>query len=349
MNKTLEATLGAACLATSLAATAQSNVTVYGWMDLGVQHVNASNGSLYQVVSGGRSGSRLGFRGSEDLGGGLSAVFVLEQGINLDTGTLGQSNRAFGRQSYVGLQGRWGTLVFGRVAMFSGATGSFDMFQEVDPFIDSFGIAGINGSMSSALIQRSDNTVLYQSPVMAGWQVGALHSFQFNGDETAPTSANLRLNSGAVKYARGPLYAAITYDRFQNPGVGPVEGHLQAGAAYDFGPVRLHAGYAHETNLYNAALNVSGTRNGAGADVWLLGLTAPLGNGMLRTSWQQRQGERKAGEKRDLRIASIGYEYNLSKRTMLYAWYADSSGKGTLDRNPAYDRRLVTAGLLHRF
>ena len=109
------------------AAHAQSNVTIYGLFDVGVQLEDASNGKTVKVVSGGRSGSRLGFRGSEDLGGGLSAIWVGESGLNLDTGGLGQGGRFFGRQVYVGLKGGWGTLVGGRVATFGAGTGNFDM------------------------------------------------------------------------------------------------------------------------------------------------------------------------------------------------------------------------------
>jgi predicted porin len=93
------------------AAHAQSNVTIYGLFDVGVQLDDASNGKTAKVVSGGNYGSRLGFRGAEDLGGGLSAIFTAEHGINVDTGGLAQGGRFFGRQVFAGFKGTWGTLV----------------------------------------------------------------------------------------------------------------------------------------------------------------------------------------------------------------------------------------------
>src|SRR5437016_12597124 len=99
-------------------AMAQSHVTVYGVLDSGLvytTHANAAGDSLVKVPGLTGSGpSRLGFRGTEDLGGGLQAVFVLENGLAVDTGTVGQGNRLFGRQAYVGLKGGYGTLMLGR-------------------------------------------------------------------------------------------------------------------------------------------------------------------------------------------------------------------------------------------
>src|SRR5262245_28366953 len=98
---------------------AQSSVTIYGIMDAGVQHSSYARsgvGSLTTVNSGHRAGSRLGFRGAEDLGDGLRAIYQIEQGVNLDTGTLGQGGRAWGRQAYLGLDGRLGTVALGRIS-----------------------------------------------------------------------------------------------------------------------------------------------------------------------------------------------------------------------------------------
>jgi predicted porin len=96
-------------------------------------------------------------------------------------------------------------------------------------------------------------------------------------------------------------------------------------------------------------LNPSGTRIGAGAKSWMAGITAPVGNGILRSSYQTRDGEALGGENRDLRVISLGYEYFFSKRTSAYAVVADSDGKGTRDNNPGFDRRQYTVGLMHKF
>jgi len=330
-------------------ACAQSNVTIYGLFDVGGQLEDSSAGKTVKVVSGGRSGSRLGFRGSEDLGGGLSAIWVGESGLNLDTGGLGQGGRFFGRQVYVGLKGGFGTLVAGRVATFGAGTGNFDMFGEVDPLATAFGIAGVGSTMSSATGLRVDNTILYQTPDIQGFQAGVLHSLQAVNNEVPGRGNNMYLTGLGAKYAGGPLYAAVTYEQANNPTGGKDEKHLQVGAAWDFKVIRLHAAYARETGLFSTDLNISGTKNGAGAKAWMAGITAPVGNGIIRSSYQKRDGEEVGGENRDLRVISLAYEYFFSKRTSAYAVVADSDGKGTLDNVPAYDRRQYTVGLMHKF
>jgi predicted porin len=102
------------------AATAQTGLTIYGIVDAAIAYdkgVSAEDKS-WRLQSGQQSGSRLGFRGTEDLGGGLSAVFTLENGFNVDDGTLGQSTasvtRLFGRQAWVGLNGGFGSVRLGR-------------------------------------------------------------------------------------------------------------------------------------------------------------------------------------------------------------------------------------------
>jgi predicted porin len=330
-------------------ACAQSNVTIYGLFDVGGQLEDSSAGKTVKVVSGGRSGSRLGFRGTEDLGGGLSAIWLGESGLNLDTGGLGQGGRFFGRQVYVGLKGGWGTLVAGRLATFGSGTGSFDMFGEVDPLATAFGIAGVGSTMSTATGLRVDNTILYQTPDIKGFQAGVLHSLQAVNNEAQGRGNNIYLTGAGAKYAAGPLYAAVTYEQANDPAGDKDEKHLQVGAAWDLKVVRLHAAYARETGLFSTALNISGTTNGAGAKAWMAGITAPLGNGIIRSSYQKRDGDEVGGENRDLRVISLAYEYFFSKRTSAYAVVADSDGKGTLDNNPTYDRRQYTLGLMHKF
>jgi len=93
---------------------AQSSVTLYGVIDNVIDVSNQGGGTIKKLQSGGAYGSRLGFTGSEDLGDGLAAVFTLEMGISTDTGVLQQGGRAFGRQAFVGLAGKWGSLTLGR-------------------------------------------------------------------------------------------------------------------------------------------------------------------------------------------------------------------------------------------
>lgn len=95
------------------AASAQTNVTIYGVVDAGITHENGAAGSVTKLATGVQSGNRLGFKGTEDLGGGLKANFQIENGFNLDTGTQRQG-ALFGRQAYVGLSGNFGAINLGR-------------------------------------------------------------------------------------------------------------------------------------------------------------------------------------------------------------------------------------------
>jgi GBP family porin len=328
---------------------AQSSVTLYGQVDLGVQYEKAPPGDVSKLVSGGRSASRLGFRGTEDLGGGLASVFVLEMGMNADTGTIAQGGRGFGRQAFVGLTSPWGTLAAGRVATFGSGTGAFDMVGPVDPFSTAWGIAGMGSTMSTATGLRVDNTVLYQSPDWAGFQAGVLHSLNAVASETSPHGANVYLTGLGARYTTGPFYAFVSYEDANNPAGGKDETHLQVGATYDFGVARVHGAYARERGLFSTDLNISGTKNGAGAEAWMVGLSVPVGAGIIRTSYQKRDGDEVGGENRDIRVAALGYEYFLSKRTSLYAVIADEKGTGTLANNPSYNKRDYTVGVLHKF
>src|SRR5512134_1641196 len=153
------------------AASAQSSVTMYGIVDLGLQWneqgvvlpnaTAVSQESGFSVDSGFQSGSRLGFRGSEALGRNWNAVFDLEMGFSADTGAL-QENRVWRRQSYVGLQNRsFGTIALGRIATPSSGTGDFDLFGAVDPFATGWGIMGLQGTFIPVNSLREDNSIAW--------------------------------------------------------------------------------------------------------------------------------------------------------------------------------------------
>ena len=163
--------------AMSSVATAQSSVTLYGIVDVGVQWNEqgvAQTGnttqpykqdSTFGVNSGYQSGSRFGLRGSEALGSNWNAVFTLEGGYDVDTGMSGQGGRLFGRQAWAGLQhSAFGTFVLGRVATVSSGTGSFDLFASgagIDPFSTGWGINGLNSTFIPSAALREDNSILW--------------------------------------------------------------------------------------------------------------------------------------------------------------------------------------------
>ncbi|WP_373376305.1 porin [Cupriavidus nantongensis] len=251
---------------------AQSGVTLYGVADMNVEFVNhlgavptAANGfdpgpakHAYRMNSGGVSGSRWGLRGAEAIGGGMKAMFVLESGFNLDTGTT-QQNRFFGRQAYVGLQSQYGQLSLGRqyTALFE-AMANFVPASYSTQYEPVVAMAGPNF--------REDNAVKYSAafgPVamLAHWSfgtgvalpptVGAPIILGGNGEVPGSFRRDTAYGAGLV-YNGGGFSSAIAYDQF-NPTIAPAAAPGNAGngtirkvavaASYTVGPAKIMAGY----------------------------------------------------------------------------------------------------------
>ncbi|MEA3135715.1 MAG: hypothetical protein QOG17_3561, partial [Gammaproteobacteria bacterium] len=181
---------------------AQSSVTLYGVADDGITYTNNQGGhAAYQTFSGGLGGSKFGFLGKEDLGGGTSAIFQLESGYDLNSGKLGYNQRLFGRQSYVGLSGNYGSVRLGRQYDF--------MVTNLQPLSS----AQLFGGSLSAHAGDVDgiwgtypvsNTVKYVSPTVGGFSAGALYSF---GGVPGSVGTSQQYGFGAA-YANGPLHLA---------------------------------------------------------------------------------------------------------------------------------------------
>ncbi|MDY7545933.1 porin [Glaciimonas sp. CA11.2] len=199
---------GVACMAQ-----AQTNVTIYGVIDLGLNYTNNVGGKNdVQMESGYAQGSRLGFKGNEDLGGGLSALFQLENGFAADTGKLGQGGLMFGRQALVGLSSKTaGTVTLGR---------------QYDSVVDFLAPMTANGNWAGYLLShpldndntdnsfRINNSLKYTSPTFAGVTFGGLYGF----GETAGQTAKNRTYSLGASYANGPWAAGIAYMNLSSPG-----------------------------------------------------------------------------------------------------------------------------------
>ncbi|MFM0348633.1 porin [Paraburkholderia sp. RL17-347-BIC-D] len=157
----------------SASAFAQSSVTLYGLIDTGIEYVSHANSAGDHVVRmpaiSGELPSRWGIRGTEDLGGGWKAIFTLENGFNTRAGDIGQGGRLFGRQAWVGIDGPWGALTFGRqYNMVYWALSDADMLGP-----DVHGIGALDNYLPNA---RSDNSIVYKG-TYKGVTVGASYSF----------------------------------------------------------------------------------------------------------------------------------------------------------------------------
>lgn len=347
----------------SAAAWAQSSVTLYGRADLAVQASNFSRsgaGSLTSVNSGHKTGSRWGLRGSEDLGGGLKAIFRLEQGVNMDTGTLAQGGRAFGRHAHVGLEGGFGTVALGRISTFDG--GAFDMFTQIDPFGAGYGVATLASTFSAAGGLRVDNAVFYRSPQLAGFQAGAMHSFQADGQELAGSGTNTRFDHVGANFQSGPFYAAIDYSKAKFPVAKNFKDQemLYAGATYDFKVAKLHAAYGVEKGVRSALKSsIGATAEGTDAKSWMLGASVPFGplGSRFFGGVQKRGGKTQSigatTFDADRTVYGLGYDYFLSRRTVLHVSAAKSKGSGTLAPTRAAtdfaNKREFTLGMTHYF
>lgn len=356
--------------ASQTAPAAQPSVSIYGLIDLGLRRDDPkAAGALTTtgIAAGHQSGARLGLRGSESLGGGLSAIYTLENGFNADVGTLAQGGLLFGRQAYVGLRSATaGTVAAGRFTIFSGGTGDFNMLGDIDPFNVSFGISSI-GSTFSSVVLRIDNSALWQSPKWGGFQAGVGYSMNIAGAEAAGSGNNNRMVFSALNYSAGPLFLALTYDVIKptNAQRGAVAGgglgatadqtHMLIGGTFDLPTVKFHAAYYIEDDQFgNTATRIptaveSPARRTSDSTGWMLGVTVPLGNFRVMANYQTRDGKTAGTYNGDRSVRSIGTIYRLSTRTNLYASLGDTTGKNSLATTAAYNTKQLAGGIRHRF
>ncbi|WP_174995075.1 porin [Pandoraea anhela] len=191
---------------------------IYGILDNSVEYLsnagvgaNGGKASLLRISNGSQAPNRFGFKGSEDLGGGLKAIMQLEAGFNLDSGQLQQGGRMFGRQAYVGLQNSWGALSVGRQKNLI-----YDAFLELDPLsYYSYSLPALDAQF----VGKADNAIKYAGNVN-GFKVAGLFSTGY--DATIANGAQVpgewrvgKEYSVSVGYASGPLNASLVYDRQQ--------------------------------------------------------------------------------------------------------------------------------------
>ncbi|SDC58880.1 porin [Paraburkholderia lycopersici] len=205
----LRGTLASLILTGVCTAHAQSSVTLYGILDAGVTYVNNSGGAHLAEFSDGVSyGNRWGLKGVEDLGGGLSAVFVLESGFHLGTGQLGFGGAEFGRQAYVGLSNEWGTLSLGN---------QLDMTAEMVSLYNisawASGYAIHQGDFDRLNADRLPNSIKFLSKDFGGFTFGGMWSF---GNVAGNFHEDSAYSLGA-HFARGNFTAGAAYTQLNNP------------------------------------------------------------------------------------------------------------------------------------
>lgn len=309
MKKQLLA-LAAASLCAGMAG-AQSTATVYGKLDLGLGKALGTKTKTMMDASG----SRLGFRGAEDLGGGLSALFGIEHRFDPDTG---EAQGPFWKGlSYVGLKGGFGQVTLGR--QYNPA------FSIVQNNIDPFGGDTVGESRSNLLLGtgkiRVNDSILYRYSG-GGFDVGASYGVEKGSDNAGDKSDRAFAIAGG--YKTGGLWMGLS---FENPADNE-DRLLTAGASYDFGVLTLSGG-------------VSDGRHAADVKVrgYLAGVDVPLGGGNLLAAYSRARVD---GETASSKFG-VGYRYPLSKRTKLYADIGYDNKKFD-EQKSGYD-----IGIIHTF
>jgi predicted porin len=302
------------------AAQAQTSVSIYGSFDAGARYQNNADASGHSKLTMGSNGTynsnRIGFKGIEDLGGGLNAHFTLESGFNSGTGALNNTtNQLFERSAFVGLGGQWGSLDLGRQF-----TVAYKTVGAYDPF--NFKYSGIaptsQGSISAGT--RVNNDIQYTGtygPITARaeWALGEQVGSARNGSQQAL----------GVTYANGPISVGGAYT-LRKPsvdatGAASASGSNQnnrdwtVGGAYTFGPARIAVGYAKETQDLLASNGIQQK------NAWIGGsydLTPALG---LTAAYYDTRVDNigAAGVNGKRQLTMIGATYKLSKRTNFYA------------------------------
>lgn len=344
----------------STAAQAQSNVTLYGSMDAGVAYVSNSSGkSNVLAEQGGTQPDRWGLRGVEDLGGGMRAIFLLENGFSTLTGQTVKAGAMFNRQSWLGLQSdSAGTLTIGHMTPFN--------FDWLGPMSTAylgqnwymFHPGNIDELANTSVVQL-DNSVRYVTPDYAGFKLGSMFSF---GNTT--NFASGRKWSLGANYANGGLKGALVYTNENNrtPNVAVLGGttfqgqavasytaanveNMGAGASYAFGSWLVHALYTR-VKLENPGYSTTYQSWDAGVN-YLTSVPNQITFGVAGTTMSG---------KRWLQF-ELGDVYSLSKRTSVYisGVYQHAGGNGaitainTVTASSTQSQVVVMSGIHHSF
>ena len=378
MKKTL---LAAALLAGFAgAASAQSSVTLYGIVDGGLRYQQVSRNNLdgtnnVGLAYGQQSGNRFGMRGVESLGNGNNAIFMLESGFDLGNGTSQQGGRLFGRQAWMGVENTaWGQVRLGRMLNLT----TDYLVNVVDPFGAGFGQLNMGHAFTSGNTVRMDNTLMYKTPTMSGFQAGVGYSFATgltsNGGTTGygfATSNNSRELTVGARYANGPVYVAASFEKAYaattSAANGQSVGNWNVAGSYDFKVVKLAAGYGQTRDGFWAgsgaggagaqlAVAPNGTSNAlvfapaVGYNSFIVGATLPVNaTSRVLLSWTMitpNSNMKDAYNASNQSSYNLGYTYDFTKRTNLYTYVGQSVNYATIDTAKS---TVVGLGMRHAF
>ena len=323
--------IAVAALATlAVSAQAQSSVTLYGNLDVGVQYTKIKpEGGNSSTVTGVESSilteSFFGLKGQEDLGGGLKAVFKLESFVNPDTGSVGEGN-FWGKNAYVGLAGDFGTVKLGnQESLFKTAQIAYNAFGSSAQLST---VTNLGGLLGTDLFGSWNNTIGYESNNFGGLTFAAQHSAR----ENSTGAYNGGATAASVNYSAGALGLSAVYGDVRSTTNTAVTDRQRAwllGASYDFGVVK---GFAQYGQVKSDAADET-------AKTWQLGAIVPVTEaGSVHAAFGQTKVD---GDKATQ--FSLAYHHALSKRTSAYA------GGAYVKADDAYKATVLLAGVRHAF
>lgn len=381
MKKTLIAL--AALAATAGVAHAQSSVTLYGVVDamIGQENVKVQSSTTNTSVSNskvdgsGLSSSRWGMRGSEDLGGGMAAVFTLEGGFGIDTGALANNGGSssstasilFGRVASVGLKGSFGEVRLGRqYTAYDSLRGATNNTYDSNTFATTGTIWGVGLQDYS---NRANNSIRYDSPVFGGFSGSVMYAF---GEDKSATVSASSSTSAHIKYANGPLLVGYAYQAEKangaaapastlfsgasglgstvigsassnvgTAGVATTRKYNLLGATYDFGVAKL-------VGSYNTAKGLNTASQDTKDKEYQIGVSVPFGAASIAAGYSRAKSEFAGTSRKGTGYSLLG-TYDLSKRTTLYTGYISHKGEPIADSTRTDKKTLFAAGVRHTF
>lgn len=339
MKKSL---IALAVLAASGAAMAQSSVQIYGVADLWFGSVSVKENGVKQypesqtgLFDGGVSNSRFGFKGSEDLGGGLKANFQLEQGFNLDSGST--SSAGFNRQAWVGFSGGFGEVRLGK------AYSAFDDVSGLAASVFDSDLAPINNVFyTTAAADAFPNTVKYTTPSFGGFTGSFSYSFGEDKDPANGISKASKLYSLSGLYENGPIAVGVGYLKADTDVQDvPDASATRLAGSYDLGVAKLLATYGRGKASF-AGLTDKATE-------WELGADVPLASNLALSVGYARTSVKSNGVKVE-KASSFGaaLAYSLSKRTTVYAGVNNTKFED-VPLTTTEKQNIYAVGLKHTF
>ncbi|HJV24492.1 MAG TPA: porin [Aromatoleum sp.] len=340
---------------------AQSNVTIYGIVDAGLGVGHADKEEFRGVVGGVLSGNRLGFKGAEELGNGLKAVFQLEQGFNIDDGTFHQSTRQFSRQAYVGLQSAFGAVTLGRQyapGYFAGYDAALSSNVSVQSIFSNN--AGLTITPNSGA--RWNNSIAYNGS-FSGLGIKAIYAANDGEASIDKPSIDDKWGLG-VDYANGPVKVGAVFQMLHQPG-SENQREWYIGGGYDFGFLEVDASYQagkgvdYSVAVLDKATGVTTTQTGVDQSVrlWNVGVIVPVSAaGKVHVDYGRFTN--KDSNNADARGWTVMYTQAMSKRTTGYVAYnriynddfaSNGAGQVTALGVSGEQSSLFTVGMRHTF